>query len=674
MYGFVIPTFRRADLPATCVATLRACEPDRARWRAFVVNDGGPPAVRAQIAAMFAGDPQVTVILKEANEGFSKTVNAGMRAALAAGASRLVLTNDDIEFRWPVIDAIEAAFGSDPAIGVVGAKLFYPDGRLQHAGMWREGPFIRHRWHGWREPVPESDAAADCVVTAALQAIRAETAQAIGLYDEGYFMAWEDTDYCLRALKAGWRVIYWPGLRAIHAESATRGKPGQMSAWWIRAQNAGHERFMAAWGRDYRHMMRVAPRPPLVFAASADDRRAVLEDAAGKVGELRARGWDARLWSVGPWPGADASFGDRRALAAALGPLRGVRIASSPSLLADISAASDESDLVCAEAHGFPDGPPLRGALADWAPAPGRRAVALCASGAVARSIGNKRLADPVVLGHGVGRPFFAAGAGGRRGTLALSLAEEDAESAEVAVAAASATAQPGSWGGDEGLASLMLSRAVYIHPYRRPEHARLLARAMAAGLACVVRPSAANLDLCRPGLECVVAESPRDLASAAAALVADQAALSALSAAVRAAAARLRWEDVADRLEDVVESWLAGGRRFRGLGHAGAPSPRNAPGRHSVWRPRSAAAAGRPFKSAAPVKVEEPVRGGPAYSAAAPSVAEPEPSQGSAFRASAPPPPPAAPPAVKRTAQCGKLGNRDEGRPFSSSRRPKTR
>ena len=112
-------------------------------------------------------------------------------------------------------------------MGIVGAQLLYPDGRIQFGGTVRnrDAPeWFDHRYRfkpeGWG---PARHAGPALAVTGACMYVRREVIERVGLLDEGYPMAYEDVDWCLRAWQAGFRVLYFPAARLVHHESVTRG-------------------------------------------------------------------------------------------------------------------------------------------------------------------------------------------------------------------------------------------------------------------------------------------------------------------------------------------------------------------------------------------------------------------------------------------------------------------
>ena len=211
-----------------------------------VVDDGSPDPF-PQMLLKLCDDYEIDdCVLKVENEGFSKTVNVGLRKALHE-KQNAVLVNADIEFfrdKWLfLMEAREEA--------VVGALLLYPNGFIQHAGIFYS--VIRREFdHIYRMAPGNLPAAYEervCPVTGALQFIRLECLQTVGLYDENFRMGYEDVDYAHRVFDSGRVCVYDPRVIAIHHESVFRSQDenGKGKQWfdeslrYLHKKWAGHD-------------------------------------------------------------------------------------------------------------------------------------------------------------------------------------------------------------------------------------------------------------------------------------------------------------------------------------------------------------------------------------------------------------------------------------------------
>jgi len=165
--------------------------------------------------------PQMHLIRNQHNLGFAGGCNIGLRAAQG---DVLVLLNQDtiVNPNWLRIlsDALQ-----DHKVGVVGCKVFYPDGEtIQHAGGWIEWPLGEAHHYGQRErDTGEWDTSRTVeYVTGAAMAFRRDVLEEVGFLDEdfwpGYF---EDADFCLRVLKAGYEIWYIPEATLTHVETTS---------------------------------------------------------------------------------------------------------------------------------------------------------------------------------------------------------------------------------------------------------------------------------------------------------------------------------------------------------------------------------------------------------------------------------------------------------------------
>ena len=232
----VIPTYLRRqeelDLVARCLVSLKETAPAA---EVLVLDDGSPePDLVAAVEAA-CGQLGCWFDARPVNSGFSRTVNVGLAIARENGCDA-VLVNADIEFMdagW--LDRMQARTdGQGRPAAVVGARLLYPNGLLQHAGIMFSllARDFFHRFQYGPSDLPEALEPTRCPVTAALQLIRWETLDAVGFYDETFRLSFEDVDYCLRTFDAGLECIYEPSVRAWHHESMFRGRRDEKIERW----------------------------------------------------------------------------------------------------------------------------------------------------------------------------------------------------------------------------------------------------------------------------------------------------------------------------------------------------------------------------------------------------------------------------------------------------------
>lgn len=239
----VIPAHGQFALTYDCIAAIAEAGA-AARFEIVLVDDGS--ADETLLADLVFGGA-VRVLRQRRNGGFLAAANAG--AAAARGDYLLFLNNDTrVEEGW--LDRLLAAFEAIPDLGIAGAKLIHPDGRMQECGgiVGRFG----EAWNWGRGEDPDDPRFchlrdADYVSAAAMMIPRA-LFEALGGFDPefapGYY---EDTDLCFRMRhRLGRRVVVQPAARVIHLEGGTAGQDTE-AAGPKRAQVTNQRRFHRRW-------------------------------------------------------------------------------------------------------------------------------------------------------------------------------------------------------------------------------------------------------------------------------------------------------------------------------------------------------------------------------------------------------------------------------------------
>lgn len=161
-------------------------------------------------------------------QGFNYSAINNFGATYAKGAYFLLL-NNDMEVITPDWIQELLMFAQKKNVGIVGAKLYYPDDTIQHAGViFGLGGVAGHVFHGCdRESMGYMHrlviAQNLSCVTAACLLTKRSVWEAVGGLDEGFKVAFNDVDYCTKVRKAGYEVIFTPFAELYHHESKSRG-------------------------------------------------------------------------------------------------------------------------------------------------------------------------------------------------------------------------------------------------------------------------------------------------------------------------------------------------------------------------------------------------------------------------------------------------------------------
>ncbi len=205
----------RADTLA-CLQTLTRLN-DRAFHIIVVDNgstDGSPDAIRSAF-------PEVEVVETGDNLGYAGGNNRGLRVALDRGFPYILLLNNDTLVAPDLLTRLREAIEEDPTVGVAGPTIYYAD---RPQVIWTAGGAIdwqrgETRMVGLDEidrgqfgTVPrEVDFVSGCAML-----LRREVPERVGLLDERFFLYYEEVEWCVRARRAGFRIVHVPQARVWH--------------------------------------------------------------------------------------------------------------------------------------------------------------------------------------------------------------------------------------------------------------------------------------------------------------------------------------------------------------------------------------------------------------------------------------------------------------------------
>lgn len=226
--SIIIPSFNTSKLTQKCIARARSVFRGLP-YEIIVVDNASQDDTRAVLKNKF---PQVCLLANRQNRGFAKAVNQGVRRAKG---DYILLLNTDAFVNQKILATLNY-LDARPRVGILSPRLVYPGGRLQAnfgntLSLFTEllqttqvykllpwgrvimpNALTRSRFYQIREV---KWLGGTCLF------IRKEVFARIGLFDERFFMYLEDLDFCQRARKAGFQVIFWGKGQIVHQHHAS---------------------------------------------------------------------------------------------------------------------------------------------------------------------------------------------------------------------------------------------------------------------------------------------------------------------------------------------------------------------------------------------------------------------------------------------------------------------
>jgi len=183
------------------------------------------------------------VVRFDSHHSFSSCVNVGASRYLQ---DDILLLNNDC-FLHPQAIKKMAECLTDDSVGIVGARLVFPDGTLQHDGVaqFPEGP--RHIGY-LQHPSLDSTVTYPTAVTGALMLIRRQAFDDVGGFNERYEFGSEDIDFCHRVRLGGWRIACERSAGSLHFESSTPGR--------IEKDATSRQTYLSTWASRVTHEFR----------------------------------------------------------------------------------------------------------------------------------------------------------------------------------------------------------------------------------------------------------------------------------------------------------------------------------------------------------------------------------------------------------------------------------
>jgi GT2 family glycosyltransferase len=220
--SIIIPVWNGAPVLSKCLDAVFALS-GAEMLEVICVDNASEDASASLIAEQY---PQVRLIREPVNLGFAGGINAGIQTARG---DLFVLLNQDCLIQKQWLAALVNAFEANPQFGIVGCTIYHANGELDHAGarMTRPSAIGEHLTSMGDDEPRRVD-----YVTGAAMAIRRQTFDLVGRFDEGFYPAYyEESDYCYRARYKGIETAYVPRARVSHLRSSREAQKDPVKHW-----------------------------------------------------------------------------------------------------------------------------------------------------------------------------------------------------------------------------------------------------------------------------------------------------------------------------------------------------------------------------------------------------------------------------------------------------------
>jgi GT2 family glycosyltransferase len=213
VYAVVLNNYRYED---TCACLSSLSKSDYRNLKVILLDPDSAGDMREAVRREY---PEVQIIPLAENLGYAGNNNIGIQAGLNQGADLVFILNDDIVLDPSCLSSLVEIAEQDPTIGILGPMVYHfsESQIIQSAGA-----MLGQYWQSVHLGQNELDCGqftsphpvewiSGCAIL-----IRREVIEQVGMLDPKYFLYWEETEWCIRASRAGWKIIHVPQARLWH--------------------------------------------------------------------------------------------------------------------------------------------------------------------------------------------------------------------------------------------------------------------------------------------------------------------------------------------------------------------------------------------------------------------------------------------------------------------------
>lgn len=247
----IILNWNRPRLSIKTVNSLLKIHHRHFNYQVFLIDNGSTDNSTKQFRRIYGQNKKITILSTGSNLGFVDGNNFGIKHALKNKYDFILLCNNDLLFDPSFLEKLLIPFKKNNRLAIAGPKIYFAPGFEFHHSRYRQKERGRVIWSAgghmdwdnilgsnigidkvdsgqFDQPLTTIDFISGCCLL-----IRASALRRIGLLDPAYFMYFEDVDYCQRAKKLGYKILYQPDSKIWHLNSGSSGPGSQLHNYFI---------------------------------------------------------------------------------------------------------------------------------------------------------------------------------------------------------------------------------------------------------------------------------------------------------------------------------------------------------------------------------------------------------------------------------------------------------
>lgn len=249
--SIIIINFNNVNDTKKCLLSLEKADKSNLELATIIVNN---TSNRKNLSSLKKEFPKKIFIDNKNNIGFAQGNNVGIQQALTAKSDYVLLLNNDTLVDKKFLLQLVEAINNDDKIGIVCPKIYFASGFEFHKNRYQKNQLGRVLWYAgglidWQNILPShrgvdkvdtgqyDKAVETAFATGCCMLVKKQVFEKIGFFDNKYFLYWEDIDFCQRAKKADFKILYTPSSVIWHKNASSSGGAGSHLAVYYQTRN-----------------------------------------------------------------------------------------------------------------------------------------------------------------------------------------------------------------------------------------------------------------------------------------------------------------------------------------------------------------------------------------------------------------------------------------------------